>query len=1045
MTHMTRHAQQNGFILIPVVIAIVIVATIAFMLNNQSAINTNTLGSENQGQQVRYVTEAGFNHALWLTNNSNCTAYPSSLNNNFGLHSYKANVNPAAGSPVTITATGTLQNGISRNLSHDGIRIYQPALTTTLQPGAEGKDSFIEGNSGDQDKNKGDDNDLITNSETSKEVRSLLHFDLSDISSTVRIISATLELNLDSVSGDADVVRVHRLSRNWTENGVTWLTYDGANNWTKPGGDFDAEVAASFVADTEGWKTLDISTLAQTWVSGLQPNFGLLLLSPSMSGNNEKKYISSDDSDAALHPKLTITYACECGQACTIAVPPTCDADYIVNTKVSEFNTAVYGSDVQKDLDYIPENVALFGVTTPAGGAWLSVDATDARFYLNDINGVLLASSPGSSGMGGVAYVSSGAWVGHIAVTDFNSNELYYYDKNGVIVGLLSLDFTDLPSGITFIAQTTSGIYDAHFAVTDRNDNKVYIVDQEGILTTELDIKDYASGPTDVAHIPGSDKLLVLDETQKAYIIVLDGTRTGEYDTSSFGTSGTAGLAINSLTCDHVIGDDGVDKVIALNKSTLPFCDAHYTPDTKVKEFSTSDFGEDKIHGITYFPEGLFFDDELSPVGGAWINVDPDDDEFYMTDMDGNLLTKTGTPGDRVTGISFIQSGDWDDHLVVVDDNPSTLYYVDLTGLVAGSFSPSAFGATTPTGVAYIGTTVSGTYDGMLAITNQSNETVYITDQSGSLQTTIQAMPSPGGKLVDVAHLPGTDKLLLTYSKCTGVFIDLSGTYLGEYELCGFGIKKAEAIAINPLTCDHVAADRKIKKVVTFNEGGGGGGGGPPPPPPLTGVVFEEFTETKLGSNGTSMNVSKPGGTAAGDLLIAAIVTDGKQGDAGIQPPAGWNLINHGMQKEKVTLGVWWKLAGSSEPANYTFTWPEDEEAYGTVMHFSGNDPVNPINITSNAGGKSFSPISPAVITTVPDAMILRIGGFNVNNINVGNPGLSGHSAIDMDSSSSSKNSASSGSGYKLQSTAGSSGSSTFTLTKNKEYRAVTIGIAPAP
>ncbi len=63
MTRMTRHAQQNGFILIPVVIAIVIVATIAFMLNNQSAINTNTLGSESQGQQASYVAEAGINHA----------------------------------------------------------------------------------------------------------------------------------------------------------------------------------------------------------------------------------------------------------------------------------------------------------------------------------------------------------------------------------------------------------------------------------------------------------------------------------------------------------------------------------------------------------------------------------------------------------------------------------------------------------------------------------------------------------------------------------------------------------------------------------------------------------------------------------------------------------------------------------------------------------------------------------------------------------------------------------------------------------------------
>ena len=65
--------------------------------------------------------------------------------------------------------------------------------------------------------------------------------------------------------------------------------------------------------------------------------------------------------------------------------------------------------------------------------------------------------------------------------------------------------------------------------------------------------------------------------------------------------------------------------------------------------------------------------------------------------------------------------------------------------------------------------------------------------------------------------------------------------------------------------------------------------------------------------------------------------------------------------------------------------------------------------------------------------------------IDVGNPGLPGHSPINMEKSSTGNGTVSGGAGYLTQTAAGVSGTSGFSLTNAEDYRAVTIGIAPAP
>jgi hypothetical protein len=225
---------------------------------------------------------------------------------------------------------------------------------------------------------------------------------------------------------------------------------------------------------------------------------------------------------------------------------------------------------------------------------------------------------------------------------------------------------------------------------------------------------------------------------------------------------------------------------------------------------------------------------------------------------------------------------------------------------------------------------------------------------------------------------------------------------------------------------------------------GGGGGGGSP-----AGPVFEEFTEGRRASpGGESVSIPKPGGTAVGDLLIAAIATDGDTVST-LSPSASWNLTQFDIGQDgggAVTLGIWWKIADGTEPGNLVYSWTGSEHAYGWIMRFTGHDPGSPIATASMNGGTDRNPTSNNLITGTDGNLILRLGGFDDDDITVDLPGLPGHTAITMDRSGTAvQNTVSGGAGYVIQPTAGDTGTSNFALTAREEFRTVTIAIRPAP
>ena len=436
---------QVGITLLPVAIIIAVVASIAYLINNQSAFGVNTIAAHTEHASAQLVAQAGLQHAIWQANNSACSNYAMS-NQPFGVHSYNATYAPADDSPVTVTASGTLANGTVRSITRNHVPVYDfsAPVTLELQPGSEGKDTFIEGESGHTDHNKENDNHLRINSQSTKEDRILIQFDLSAIPSSALVQSASLELFASSNGGSAATIEVFRLTRDWTEDGVTWESYNGSNNWTTAGGDFDSQMLGSFVVDSQGVKTVDLSVPVQAWIDGSNPNYGVILISPSTSTNNEKKFDSSDNPTADTRPKLIVNYYCECGSVCAQLASAN---DFMFSTAG---NAELAGLSFE-DIDIVKYEPANDTATLFFEGALTSLDRDIDALHVLPTGNIILSTDNDAT----------------LASSNFEAGDLIEYDP---------------------VAQTASMYFEgsAHFANPDENIISVHVKnDGSLILSTD--------------------------------------------------------------------------------------------------------------------------------------------------------------------------------------------------------------------------------------------------------------------------------------------------------------------------------------------------------------------------------------------------------------------------------------------------------------------------------------------------------------------------------------------------------------------------------
>ncbi len=649
------------------VLVISVVAAVAFLMNRESAMDIRVAGGAADGDAARYVAEAGLRHAMWRTITGACSGYTLSATP-FGGHSYEVVFTPDSGSPVSVTATGTLASGAKQTLSRQGVRINEASTGFILEPDA---------SAGDDTRlyewkptwNYGQATNLAVEGWVNSKSHSLIRFDLSSIPAGAEITGAVLELYQNAPSSNGGTVYIHRLTRDWVEgevasgtgNGATWLESEPGIPWTTPGGDFDlaAYALTTIPVGVQGWFKWDVTDLVEGWHSGAYPNFGLLLR-PGTDATG--LYFSSSDDVASKHPRLIIAYACECGVVC-VPPPPACDADFTPNASVAEFSTAGQTYSYNRGLTFFPEGQSINGTPAPVGGGWIAV-GNSGRLVLLDLDGNILDDGfdTGLDPFEGVTFVSAGARAGELAVV--KDSTLYFVDPTitpaSASYTTHALPFVDTAGGISYI---DGGTYDRHLALADVGSEEIHIIDQSLNLITTLATASILNGPEGIVHLRNTDKFLVVDTVLNAGLIFDTALSVSQnYDLGALGWGEPAAVALHPTLCHHVVGDHLNDRYKSLNIISGPVDvrvasssdDAEERMITSNVDLNSTDLELVEDFGFTQMV-GMRFTNITVPNGAtisnAWIQFQTDE-----TSAGGISLSIQGEAADDAT--TFVDASD---------------------------------------------------------------------------------------------------------------------------------------------------------------------------------------------------------------------------------------------------------------------------------------------------------------------------------------------------------------------------------------------------
>jgi hypothetical protein len=143
----------------------------------------------------------------------------------------------------------------------------------------------------------------------------------------------------------------------------------------------------------------------------------------------------------------------------------------------------------------------------------------------------------------------------------------------------------------------------------------------------------------------------------------------------------------------------------------------------------------------------------------------------------------------------------------------------------------------------------------------------------------------------------------------------------------------------------------------------------------------------------TSLVITRPAGTAPGDVLVASLAFNGSTISS---TPAGWipiAALAGGAGNPR--LQAYYRIAGAAEPSTYTWTTHSAVASSGGIARYSGVDNADPLAAPVSTASSSTSVSSlavPGVTTAVPGAMLIGSAAINASPTTVTIAGPAGMS-----------------------------------------------------
>ncbi len=265
----TEQTKQYGFILIPVVILLSILAVVTLMIGVETSQEIRESVDKLDVYQIDYVTQTGLNHGLWEVAKSYCGPFNDITNQAFGDHSYSATITP--------------------NNAGGSITIYTVSVSD---------DAWIKKDTPTQ--NYGSNTVLSTYSDLSQTSiqRALYRFDIagSGIPAGATVVSAIAKLYV--TDSNTAPVNIHQVTSDWTEAAVHWDNINSLHESASLG-----SIPGSIPADA--FFDVNISALAQGWINGDISNQGIMLKTTAIL--DTASFTSKEYSNSSQRPVLEVT------------------------------------------------------------------------------------------------------------------------------------------------------------------------------------------------------------------------------------------------------------------------------------------------------------------------------------------------------------------------------------------------------------------------------------------------------------------------------------------------------------------------------------------------------------------------------------------------------------------------------------------------------------------------------------------------------------------------------------------------------------------
>lgn len=147
---------------------------------------------------------------------------------------------------------------------------------------------------------------------------------------------------------------------------------------------------------------------------------------------------------------------------------------------------------------------------------------------------------------------------------------------------------------------------------------------------------------------------------------------------------------------------------------------------------------------------------------------------------------------------------------------------------------------------------------------------------------------------------------------------------------------------------------------------------------PSTGgeIGFRSAAGAQNGSGATSLSLPLPTGAVAGDALVAGVAV--RSSSVSLTPPSGWVQTINASEGSGIRMIVFQKVAGSGEPASFTWTFSGSVAAAGVIASYSGVHTGQPVEAADGWGNGSSRSITAPGISTSSGAMLLNFSATSV-------------------------------------------------------------------